>query len=172
MKKSLLIVFGLCSLVVLSGCKSRESAFRQAYEKAKESEQTTQNNTQQTVAITQQNEDVVVTPVTTTPAVRQDVESIETRTIKGGFSVVKGSPLKTFSVVVGSFVTETTAYDLADRLKSKGFDSRVVKTNEVINGKTPWFRVVASSFDDKVTAANSRDDLRADYPGAWLLYNK
>ena len=171
MKKSLFIVLGLCSAVVLSGCKSRESAFRQAYEKAKESEMASQNNNQQTVTVTQQNDEVEVTPVATT-SVRQDVDKIETRTIKGGFSVVKGSPLKTFSVVVGSFVTETTAYDLADRLKGKGFDSRVVKTNEVINGKTPWFRVVASSFDDKVTAANSRDELRADYPGAWLLYNK
>lgn len=171
MKKSLFIVLGLCSVVVLSGCKSRESAFRQAYEKAKESEMASQNNNQQTVTVTQQNDEVEVTPVATT-SVRQDVDKIETRTIKGGFSVVKGSPLKTFSVVVGSFVTETTAYDLADRLKGKGFDSRVVKTNEVINGKTPWFRVVASSFDDKATAANSRDELRADYPGAWLLYNK
>lgn len=171
MKKSLFIVLGLCSVVVLSGCKSRESAFRQAYEKAKESEMASQNNNQQTVTVTQQNDEVEVTPVATTP-VRQDVDKIETRTIKGGFSVIKGTPLKTFSVVVGSFVTETTAYDLADRLKGKGFDSRVVKTNEVINGKTPWFRVVASSFDDKVTAANSRDELRADYPGAWLLYNK
>ena len=34
------------------------------------------------------------------------------------------------------------------------------------------YRVVASTFDDKASAVSSRDQLRATYPDAWLLYNK
>mgnify|MGYP002245263885 CR=1 FL=1 len=39
---------------------------------------------------------------------------------------------------------------------NKGYDARVVKTNETINGTTGWFRVIASSFDDKASAVQSR----------------
>jgi len=33
------------------------------------------------------------------------------------------------------------------------------------------YRVVASTFDSKADAVQSRDQLRANYPDAWLLYN-
>ena len=33
------------------------------------------------------------------------------------------------------------------------------------------FRVVASTFADKASAAQSRNELRAKYPDAWLLFN-
>ena len=32
--------------------------------------------------------------------------------------------------------------------------------------------VIASSFDDKASAVQSRNALKASYPGAWLLYRK
>jgi hypothetical protein len=34
------------------------------------------------------------------------------------------------------------------------------------------YRVVATTFDTKVEAAASRNDLQTKYPGAWLLYAK
>jgi hypothetical protein len=34
------------------------------------------------------------------------------------------------------------------------------------------YRVVASTFSDKASAVRSRNDLRATYPDAWLLYNQ
>ena len=87
-------------------------------------------------------------------------------------SVISGNPLKTYSVVVGSFLTQANAEGQKARLQGSGYDARVVKTNETINGQTGWFRVIASSFDDKASAAQSRDALKGSYPGAWLLYRK
>lgn len=171
MKHSLLLGLTLCSAVVLTGCKSKESAYRQAYEKAKAQEAASTNTTNVAVAPVDNNRQVAVTPVTptrnTTPVDHSDV-----RTIAGGVTVVNGSPLKTYSVVVGSFLTQANAEGLMSTLKNNGYDARVLKTNETINGHTGWFRVIASSYDDKASAAQSRDQLKANYSGAWLLYNK
>lgn len=177
MKKTLFCALSLCSAVLLTACKSQESAYRQAYEKAKAQElaqggsQTAGTDAETTtVAVTPQEETVSVTPVTTTPT--QPADNSDVRTIDGGVSVVSGNSLKAYSVVVGSFVTQANAEGLMSTLKEKGYDARVVKTNETINGQTGWFRVIASSFDDKASAAQSRDELKSTYAGAWLLYHK
>ena len=171
MKHYLLLGLTLCSAVVLTGCKSKESAYRQAYEKAKAQEATNTNSTVAVAPVVDNNRQVAVTPVTptrnTTPVDHSDV-----RTIAGGVTVVNGNPLKTYSVVVGSFLTQANAEGLMSTLKNNGYDARVLKTNETINGHTGWFRVIASSYDDKASAAQSRDQLKANYSGAWLLYNK
>jgi hypothetical protein len=52
------------------------------------------------------------------------------------------------------------------RLKDAGYDAQVVKNND-----KNMFRVVASTFADKASAVASRDQIRASYPDAWLLYN-
>ncbi len=175
MKNYLLFGMALCSAVVLSSCKSQESAYRQAYEKAKaqEREQSAQNNGE-AVAVTPVNggseQTVSVTPVTTVPA--QDTDNSDVRTIPGGVTVVNGEGLRTYSVVVGSFVTQANAEGLMSTLKQKGYAARVVKTNETINNHTGWYRVIASSYDDKASAIQSRDELKNTYAGAWLLYNK
>lgn len=162
------------SAVVLTGCKSKESAYRQAYEKAKAQETAVVQQPQTQVVPVQTAQPVQpVQPKKEVVAVQAETEDLsDVRTIPGGFTVVNGSPLKAFSVVVGSFVAQANAEGLLSTLKAKGYDARLVKTNETINGHTGWFRVVASSFDDKASAAMSRDELRADYTGAWLLYNK
>ena len=175
MKNYLLFGMALCSAVVLRSCKSQESAYRQAYEKAKaqEREQSAQNNGE-AVAVTPVNggseQTVSVTPVTTVPA--QDTDNSDVRTIPGGVTVVNGEGLRTYSVVVGSFVTQANAEGLMSTLKQKGYAARVVKTNETINNHTGWYRVIASSYDDKASAIQSRDELKNTYAGAWLLYNK
>lgn len=170
MKNYLVLGLALSAVVVLTGCKSKESAYRQAYEKAKAQETAVAQQPQtqvvpvQTVQPAQPKKEVVVQPVT------EDLSDV--RTIPGGFTVINGNPLSAFSVVVGSFVTQANAEGLLSSLKAKGYDARLVKTNETINGHTGWFRVIASSYADKASAAQSRDELRAAYPGAWLLYNK
>ncbi len=169
MKKNLFIVLGIGAAVLFTSCKSRQSAYRQAWEKAQQSQNDGAQNEQQTT--TPATDPVTVTPVTPAqPAVTTDNSDV--RTIDGETSVLKGSPLKTYSVVVGSFVTQANAESLQARLANQGYESRVLKTNETINGKTGWFRVIASSYDDKATAAQSRNALRAQYPGAWLLFRK
>lgn len=170
MRKTYLWAFCLCSLFVFTGCKSREKAYRQAYEQAMANDDNRQNE-QQVVVVEKPEVTQEVTPVA--PSVAPSKEDLsDVREIQGTMTVISGNPLKTFSVVVGSFVTQANAEGEQSRLQGKGYDARVVKTNETINGKTGWFRVVASSFDDKASAAQSRDALKGTYPGAWLLYRK
>lgn len=178
MKKQLFFALSLSTAFLMTACKSQESAYRQAYEKAK-AQELAQNRaagengeaSKTTVAVSPVDESVEVTPVTTTP-VSTTADHSDVRTIDGGFKLVSGSSLKTYSVVVGSFVTQANAEGLMSTLRERGYDARVVKTNETINGQTGWFRVIASSFEDKSSAAQSRDELKNTYAGAWLLYNK
>lgn len=172
MKKSLLLTLTLCSAVVLTGCKSKESAYRQAYEKAKAQEMAGNNENTAAVTPVENNRQVNVTPVTPPARPANPVDHSDVRTIAGGFNLVSGNPLKTYSVVVGSFQAQTNAESLMSVLKDGGYDARVVKTNETINGHTGWFRVIACSYDDKATAAQMRSQLNSKYNGAWLLSSK
>ena len=171
MKKNLFVVLGIGAAVLFTRCKSRQSAYRQAWEKAQQAQNDGAKDDQQTTSTTTENDQVTVTPVTPvqTPVA---TDHSDVRTIDGETNVTKGSPLKTYSVVVGSFVTQVNAEGLYERLTSEGYDARVLKTNETINGKTGWFRVIASSSDDKSTSVQSRNALRSKFPGAWLLFRK
>ena len=165
MKKFALFAIAL-GAVAMTSCKSKEDVYRKMYEDAKAQETTVD-----------QTKTVVVTPVETTktePAktTTTTVDLSGTRQIQGGVTVVSGEQLKEFSVVVGSFQTQANAEGLKMLLQTKGYSSRVIKTNETINGQTGWFRVIAASFSDKASAAQLRDQMIGDYPGAWLLYNK
>ncbi|WP_298763780.1 SPOR domain-containing protein [Alloprevotella tannerae] len=173
MKKTLLFSFALSAVFALSSCKSQESAYRQAYNKAREQDASQTDNGRATVAVGQQDNGVTVTPVTPTtgrPAGADDNSDV--RTIPGEVTVVSGGALRTYSVVVGSFINQTNAEGLREMLVRSGYDARVLKTNETINGQTGWFRVIASSFEDKASAVQSRNELRNKYAGAWLLYRK
>ena len=174
MKKNFVIALGLCSVVLFTGCKSRESAYRQAWEQAMAHDKTHQNAQPVTTAETAANEVTPVTPTTpantTTTTITTDHSDV--REINGNMSVVSGNPLKTYSVVVGSFVTQANAEGLRNRLQQDGYDARVIKTDEQIKGVTGWFRVIASSYDDKASAVQSRKSLSGKYAGAWLLYRK
>ena len=165
MKQYFLLGLTLCAAMVFTGCKSKDSAYREAYERAKAQEQ------QATTDVTNQQTTTVVAPVQTQQTTTT-VDHSDVRTIPGGITVVAGANLKAYSVVVGSFVNQTNAVGLMNTLNGRGYNATVVKTNETIKGQTGWFRVIASSFDYKDQAANSRDELKASYPGAWLLYNK
>ena len=101
-------------------------------------------------------------PVNNTTVV--NVDNVQVRQEK--VSVVNGSGLKNFSVVVGSFSVKANAEGLQQRLRDAGYDAQVAK-----NVDRDMFRVIASTFDDKLSAVNSRDQLRTQYPDAWLLYN-
>lgn len=162
MRTNFMVCMGLCTLALFTACKSKESAYKQAYEAAKSNEQT---------------DVVVVTPQQTqpvTPVVESQpvVDNTPVRTIQGGLSVIKGESLRAYSVVVGSFMNQTNAEGLYATLVNRGYSARVVRTNETINGHTGWYRVAASSYDDKIQAVSSRNSLKDVYPDAWLLFNK
>ena len=182
MKKTSFFLIGIAAAVSLTGCKSRESAFAQSYQQALEEEQ----SRAATVVTTAPVQPVITEPVqpvvtvqpvepvqTVQPAVQEEeVDLSDLRTIDGTIDVVSGDALRTYSVVVGSFITKSNADGLMSRLRGAGYDARVVRTNETVNGRTGWYRVIASSSDSKVDAARTRDALKGSYPGAWLLLKK
>ena len=160
MKKYTLLCVGFCAAMAFTSCKSSESAYKKAYEKAK------QYDTAQQAP--QQEETAVVAPVETRSAnetrVVDNLDNVSVR--QENVSLISGTGLKQFSVVVGSFSVRANADGLQQRLRDAGYEAQIVK-NEANN----MFRVVASTFSDKLGAVNSRDQLRATYPDAWLLYN-
>jgi cell division protein FtsN len=79
--------------------------------------------------------------------------------------VVNGAGLKNYSVVVGSFSVIANAEGLQQRLKNAGYSAQIVKNEE-----RNMYRVIASTFDSKADAVQSRDQLRATYQDAWLLF--
>lgn len=163
MKQYIILCAGLCLAMSFTGCKSSESAYKKAYEKAQ-----AQAAQQSEAPVQQVTETPVVTPVQTRPSnetrVVDNVDNVSVRQER--VSVVNGAGLRNFSVVVGSFSVIANAEGLQQRLKNAGYNAQIVK-NEDRN----MYRVVASTFDSKVDAVQSRDQLRATYPDAWLLYN-
>lgn len=162
MKKFFVLGFGLALAFGMTSCKSSESAYKKAYEKAKQ---------QQVVAGEQENagasqvEVVPVTAKTTVPVSSTDVNNVRVQT--ESVTLVSGSGLKAYSVVCGSFGLKANAEGLQKTLINAGYNAQIAY-NEAKN----MYRVVASTFDEKVAAVQSRDLLRENYPDAWLLYAK
>ena len=147
--------------MAFTSCKSSESAYKKAYEKAKQYDTATAqaSNTDNSAVVAP----VVARPATETRVV-DNLDNVSVR--QESVQLVSGAGLKAFSVVVGSFGLISNAEGLQQRLKSAGYDAQIVK-NEDKN----MYRVVASTFAGKADAVYSRDQLRATYPDAWLLYN-
>lgn len=141
----------LIAALALVSCKSSESSYKKAYEKAK----------QQEVANTEQVETapVTVTPVVTTPV--QDNSGLRQERL----NVMNGGNLKAFNVVCGSFSKVDNANNLRNTLVAKGYSAQVAQ-----NPETGMYRVIATSYDDRAAAVSSRDQLRGTYPDAWILY--
>ena len=168
MKKYIVLCAGLGLAMAFTGCKSSESAYRKAYDKAKAAEaaQAGQQVVQQQTPV------VTDTPVVTPVVTRQQtqtkvVDNLDNVSVRQEqVSVVNGNGLRNFSVVVGSFSVIANAEGLQQRLKNAGYAAQIVKNEE-----RNMYRVVASTSDDKATAVASRDHLCAAYPDAWLLYH-
>ena len=159
MKKYMILCAGLCAAMAFTSCKSSESAYKKAYEKAK---------AQEAAAVETNTEANVVAPVEEKPIdevkVVDNADNVSVR--QEQVSLIDGSGLKNFSVVVGSFSLKANAEGLQQRLKESGYDAQIVKNND-----RNMYRVVATTFADKSSAVQSRNELRGKYPDAWLLVN-
>ena len=164
MKKSSILCLGLCATLMITGCKSKESAYRKAYDKAKAAETETVVN-----PVNTESDVPVVTPLVEKNVNQTQVtDNSDNVTVRQeSVSVINGSGLRNFSVVVGSFSLPANAQGLQSQLKAAGHDAQIVK-----NMERNLYRVVASTHDNKADAVRSRDQFRSKYPDAWLLYNK
>lgn len=155
---------GLCVALAFTSCKSSESAYRKAYEKAKAQEEnraTVQNQGNEEIAVVAP---VVEKPATETVVV-DNADNVPVR--QESLSVVNGVGLKSYSVIVGSFSVQANAEGMQSTLRSQGYDAQVA-----YNAGNQMYRVVAATFDTKPDAVRSRNELRSQYPDAWLLYNQ
>ena len=152
MKKIILSCLAVAATFVMFSCKSTESSYRAAYEKAKAQEAVAQ----------QTSEPVSVQPVVTTqtPA---NVDNSNVRSER--LNVMNGGTLKAYNVVCGSFKSLDNANNLRNTLVNAGYTAQVAQ-----NPETGMYRVIASSFENKADATVSRDKLRATYKDAWLPY--
>jgi len=163
MKKILLMGAAVCAVFMMSSCKSKESAYKKAYEKAKAQQTTVTPAT--TTPVQQVTTQTTVTPVTTTPVTDYSNVAVRNESV----SFVEGSPLKQYGVVVASVTIKSNGVALMQKLAGQGYNSCVAQAQ--VNGQT-FYRVVAASYDTKPEAAQLRAQLEGQYPGAWLLYKK
>ena len=157
MRKSIFMGLALVAALAFVSCKSSESSYKKAYEKAKAQEMAQANTTDQVETAPVTVAPVVTTPVTTAANTENDRQE--------RLTVMNGGTLKAFNVVCGSFSSVDNANNLRNTLVAKGYSAQVAQ-----NPETGMYRVIASSFDDRASAVQSRDQLRGTYPDAWLLY--
>ena len=163
MKKLVVLGMGLCIALAFTSCKSSESAYKKAYEKAKQQELAEAPVVEEAPAAAP----VVVAPVATTPATPVAVGTVREEKVQ----LVSGDGLKAYSVVCGSFGVKANAEGLKAKLDNDGYNAKVV-----YNAERNMYRVVVSSFDDRIQAAQARDNFKAKYSNnaefqkSWLLY--
>ena len=151
---------GLCIALAFTSCKSSESAYKKAYEKAKQQELAEAPVAEEAPAAAP----VVAAPVAAAPVTVGTVREEKVQ-------LVSGDGLKAYSVVCGSFGVKANAEGLKAKLDADGYNAKVV-----YNAERNMYRVVVSSFDDRVQAAQARDNFKAKYSNnaefqkSWLLY--
>lgn len=172
MKKLVLFgVMGVCMALAFTSCKSKESAYKKAYEKAKQKELAEV----QPESSSEDGAPVVTAPVVSAPVEQPKVvESAPAADVRQEkVTVVTGASngLLDYSVVCGSFGVKANAENLKAYLDGEGYNSLVV-----FNAEKAMYRVVVSTFSDRASAAAARDAFKAKYPhrqdfqGSWLLY--
>jgi cell division protein FtsN len=110
MKKIVVMGMALCTALAFSSCKSSESAYKKAYEKAKQ---------QELAEASAATEAPVEAPaVETAPAPAPVVSTAPVREEK--VELVSGDGLKAYSVVCGSFGVKANADGLKSKLDGDG----------------------------------------------------
>ena len=112
MNKIWLFGAAICMVIAFGSCKPKQSAYKAAYEQAKEKESTAP------VEVVEESEEVVEVAPVSKP---RTTSSATTRSEK--INPVQGedaSRLKRYSVVVGSFKNKTNAYSLKERMQNEG----------------------------------------------------
>ena len=160
------VALSMVLAISMSSCKSKESLYKKAYEKAQAQNASNTQVTEDpsTVNVTPVQPATPVTTTTTTTPVQQD-DNVSVRT--ESLQVVDGAGLKAYSVVCGAFSLQANATGLQSKLKQNGYQAQIA-----LNPERKLYRVIAATFDTKAEAIPSLQTLRQTYPDAWLLYKK
>ena len=170
MKKLMILGMGVCVALAFTSCKSSESAYKKAYEKAKQQELA--SNQEQTAP-------VETTPVVTPPAPVEKAPVVVERTPvapeagvrQEKVTLISGDDLKDYSIVCGSFGLKANAEALRDYLVGQGYNAVIA-----FNAEAAMYRVVVGTYADRLSAITARDAFKSRYPNrrdfqdAWLLY--
>jgi len=162
----MILGMGLCVALAFTSCKSSESAYKKAYEKAKQQELAEAPVAQEAPAAAP----VVAAPVAAAPVAVGTVREEKVQ-------LVSGEGLRAYSVVCGSFGVKANADGLKAKLDADGYGAMVV-FNATANNGQGMYRVIVSSFDSREDAARARDNFKAKYSNnaefqkSWLLYAK
>jgi len=188
MKNSIFIVVTFASISLIS-CKTQESAYRKAWEKAQAQQAQDAQNNPQTPEIPVVNIETPVNPVDQYENLsNNDNNNLNTNTNdlnnnnnnsnnnynsytynSNNNNVVDEYSLdnvKRYSVIVGSFESVSGAEQRLQQAKNEGYGSA-----RIIKGGL-GYRVVAASFNDIQSARNSRTSLINKYgwaEGAWIF---
>ena len=163
MKKLVVLGMGLCMALAFTSCKSSESAYKKAYEKAKQQELAEAPVAEEAPAAAP----VVAAPVAAAPTTPVAVGTVREEKVQ----LVSGEGLKAYSVVCGSFGVKANADGLKAKLDKDGYSAK-----GVYNADRNMYRVIVSSFDSREDAARARDSFKAKYANnaefqkSWLLY--
>lgn len=161
MKKVVMVATALALVVGLGSCKSKKSAYRKAYEEAKQREIAAQTATKTVVYEETPAQKATETPTPPAPVRRERVSTYEGE---------RSEYLKRYSVVIGSFQNPTNARALREKMTNKGYNAVLAK-NEV-----GMLRVIVSSFSTKEEAIASREAVKSrfapDFKDAWILENE
>ena len=149
MRKYMVMGAALFVAFAFTSCKSQESAYKKMYEKAQAQEAQSQT--------AQSSQPVVGQTASVTPLRQESV------------TLIDGTGLQQYSVVVGSFGLKTNAIGFQGTLKQAGYDAQVV-----YNAKVNMYRVICGTYADKSAAVQSRNAIRGSKfnktGDAWLLY--
>lgn len=153
MKRIGLLGVTLCLVMMFSvvSCKSKQSAYKAAYEQAKEREISSDEPAEEEIApVTKSKTAGETRQEKITPLEGEDADAI-----------------KLYSVVIGSFKNRTNAYSLKERMQNEGY-TPILGENE-----QGMLRVIVTSFENKAEAEKSRDAIRSKYrpsfQDAWVL---
>lgn len=159
----------MCVIFAFTSCKSSESAYKKAYEKAKQ-----QELAEPQISTPVEEAPVVSTPVVeapkqTTPAPTPTPSSPSVREEK--VTIVSGAnSLKDYSVVCGSFGVKVNAESRKEYLEEQGYNAILA-----YNAEKGMYRVIMGTYEDRSAAEKARDAFKARYPGnkdfqeSWIL---
>ena len=122
------VAAALCMAIAfgMSSCKSNESLYKKAYEKAQAANQGTQQVTEDpaTINVTPvQQESTTTTTTVVTPS--RTTTDTNVRVQQESVQVVDGEGLKAYSVVCGSFSLQANAVGLQQKLKQNGYQAQI-----------------------------------------------